>query len=71
MSSIHTRRFRRALLATAMAATTAVGTLALPAAGVAAALGAAAGVEPRSVDISAVQAELRAQSAIVNVDDLD
>ncbi len=37
MSSIHTRRFRRALLATAMAATTAVGTLALPAAGVAAA----------------------------------
>jgi glycine/D-amino acid oxidase-like deaminating enzyme len=41
------------------------------AAGVAAALGAAAGVEPRSVDISAVQAELRAQSAIVNVDDLD
>ena len=36
MSSIHTRRFRRALLATAMAATTAVGTLALPAAGVAA-----------------------------------
>ena len=40
------------------------------AAGVAAALAADAGVQPRAVDVPAVQAALRAQSALVSVDDL-
>lgn len=40
------------------------------AAGVAAALAADSGVQPRAVDVPAVQAKLREQSALVSVDDL-